>query len=127
VAEVATKNMLNVLPSAQAGTEPAWVVRLEIQLLGGRRKEVSDVELESMLELMMRTRAVRSAAASASAGPALCVDIRLTAARGEEAVERARSLVECSARYAGVGPIALREGLAVPERAASGARGWINA
>jgi len=114
--------MLNVLPDAQTGGEPAWAVRLEVQLGDDRREPVSDEELERMLELMMRTRGVRSAAASARAGPALDVDLSLTALRGEEAMERARSLIECCARYAGIGAIVLHEGLALPERASPGAR-----
>jgi hypothetical protein len=113
----AKKNMLNVLPSAVAETRSDWVVRLGIQLMGDRREAVADEDLERMLELMMRTSGVRSAAATADSGAALYVDLDLTAPRGELAMDRARALVAWCTRYAGLGAIEVRHVQVVPERA----------
>ena len=109
--------MLNVLPSATAEARSDWVVRLGIQLMGDR-EAIADEDLERMLELMMRTSGVRSAAATAEGGAALYVDLDLTAPRGEVAMDRARALVAWCARYAGLGAIAVRHVQVVPERVA---------
>lgn len=109
--------MLNVLPSAVAETRSDWVVRLGLQLMGDRREAVADEDLERMLELMMRTSGVRSAAATADGAAALYVDLDLTAPRGEVAMDRARALVAWCTRYAGLGAIEVRHVHVVPERA----------
>jgi hypothetical protein len=107
--------MLNVLAAAPSMTGPVWMVEFEAQLIGGRQAAATEAELESMVELIGQTAGVRSTAVVPRGPAVLAVAIALAAADAAAALGRARALVACGGRYAGLGEIAVRDARVRPE------------
>jgi hypothetical protein len=97
--------MLNPVSEAPGG-HSFWIVRIEVDLTGGR-PPVGDEDVEPLVELLGRTDGVRSVAV-VPLGTGMTVAMGLDAPNATAALERAQALTASGARYAGLGQIAVR-------------------
>ena len=108
--------MLNPV-TTRAEAQPTWMVRLRLEPgKEGRLPLTGDVE--SMVELMYRTEDVCSVAV-VPLRSGLAVAIGLAAPDAHAALERARGLATCSARYARLGQTSVLDVHVTPEPAAA--------
>ena len=90
-----------------------WQVPVGVELDRAGRA-VTDPDVEPLLELMLRTRGVRYAAAVPHES-SIDIAVALAAPGAGAARDRARALVASCARYAGLGPVtAITAAMAVP-------------
>lgn len=104
--------MVNLDPTTRAAL-PIWMVQLEVDLAGDARPPLGDDDVEPMVELLYRTDGVRSVATVPLAA-GLAVAVGIAAPDATTAQERARRLVISSARYAGLGVVAVPRATVTP-------------
>jgi hypothetical protein len=104
--------MVNLVSTERAPL-PVWMVQLEVHLDGDARPPLDDDDVEPMVELLYRTDGVCSVAiVPLDAG--LAVAVGIAAADAATAEERARRLLISSARYAGLGVVAVPRAAVTP-------------
>jgi hypothetical protein len=99
--------MLNLVETAHTAL-PVWMVELQVELPGAGRPSLNDDDVDSMVELMSRTEGVRSVAV-VPLQSGLEVAVGLAIPDAAAALERARGLTACGARYARLGEVAVRQ------------------
>jgi hypothetical protein len=99
--------MLNLVKTAPTAL-PVWLVELQVELPGSGRPSLNDDDVEPMVELMYRTEGVRSVAI-VPLQSGLAVALGLAMPNATAALERARGLTACGARYARLGEVAVRQ------------------
>lgn len=102
--------------ATRGAAERVWALKLEAKLTGGGQSGFTADRLELMVELMMRTSGVRSAAVTVEEGStALGVWVSLAVGTAEDALRRAMALVSACAQYAGIRGLAVKDGRVVEE------------
>ena len=100
--------MLNAPVTGPASTCPLWDVDLSAELIGDDPAVATEELLERMVELMLRTRGVRSPAVTAEEqSAALAVRVTVEADTPDDAVKDAAGLARCCACYAGLHGLAV--------------------
>lgn len=95
--------MMQMAVRAAGEALQVWQVQVGVELDAAGRA-VTDQDVEPMLELMLRTRGVRYAAAVTRDG-SIAIAVALDAPDAGVARDRARALVASCARYACLGPV----------------------
>ncbi len=109
--------MMGLVATDPADTVTAWMVHLRAELPAAGRPAAGGDDLEPMVELMMRTEGVQCVAA-VPLESGLAVAVGLSAADASTALDRARALLSCCARYAGLGEVIVRRVDVTPGRVA---------
>ena len=102
--------MKNGLARTRAA-EQVWALEVDAKLSGDRPTLLTEEALEPMVELMLRTRGVRSAAVTVrERSTAVAVWVSLAAGAAADALRQATALVGACARYAGLTGLTVRGG-----------------
>ena len=114
--------MLNAPVTRPAPARPLWDVSLTAELIGHVPAVANDELLERMVELMLRTRGVRSAAVTAQEqSAALAVRATVEADTPHDAVKDTAGLAGRCACYAGLHGLAVADARVAADRPPKGA------
>ena len=114
--------MLNAPVTGPAPTRALWDVDLTAELIGDDPAVATEELLERMVELMLRTRGVRSAAVTAEEqSAALAVRVTVEADTPHDAVKDAAGLAGFCACYAGLHGLGVGDARVIANRSLVGA------